>query len=55
MNIQLNRPRFSRVAARLIAAMGVVALLGGCGQAGPLYLPAPVAVAPAQAASAAHP
>ncbi|MDD4887339.1 MAG: lipoprotein [Thiomonas sp.] len=38
---------------RLIALMGVIALLGGCGQTGPLYLPAPVAPLPAQAASAA--
>ncbi|OYV28948.1 MAG: hypothetical protein B7Z79_11640 [Thiomonas sp. 20-64-9] len=50
MNTQLNRPRFSRTVARLMAATCVIALLAGCGQTGPLYLPAP-----APTASAAHP
>ncbi|WP_449370264.1 LPS translocon maturation chaperone LptM [Thiomonas sp.] len=50
MNAQLNRPRYLRASLRLMAALGVLVLLGGCGQTGPLYLPAP---APARAASAA--
>ncbi|MGC8703535.1 MAG: LPS translocon maturation chaperone LptM [Thiomonas sp.] len=55
MDTQLNRPRFPRAIARLMAAMGVLVLLAGCGQAGPLYLPAPAAPASMPSASTAHP
>ncbi|HOI65020.1 MAG TPA: lipoprotein [Thiomonas arsenitoxydans] len=50
MDRQLNRPHHLRPLLRLMAALGVVVLLGGCGQTGPLYLPTP---APAHSASAA--
>jgi len=46
MNAQLNRHRLPRTSARLIAALALVVLLGGCGQTGPLYLPAPAASSP---------
>ncbi|MGC8508730.1 MAG: LPS translocon maturation chaperone LptM [Thiomonas sp.] len=37
-----------------MAAIGVLVLLAGCGQTGPLYLPAPAAPASMPAASTAH-
>ncbi|MGC9184650.1 MAG: LPS translocon maturation chaperone LptM [Thiomonas sp.] len=46
MDTQLNRPRALPALARLIAAIGMLVLLGGCGQTGPLYLPAPPASSP---------
>jgi predicted small lipoprotein YifL len=50
MDTQLNPARLGLTLVRAISAVGMIVLLAGCGQPGPLYLPA----APAPAASAAH-
>ncbi|MGE0810654.1 MAG: lipoprotein [Immundisolibacter sp.] len=45
----------SRYPGRSLAAVGLLLLLSGCGQTGPLYMPPPEAPAQAPAAEATPP